>query len=64
MKTYFPDDPIKNEMMNALIDLLIDSMNLYQHYPNNFRMTAKEYFAEEIKTIEKATGLKIEEVLE
>ena len=52
------------EMLEALTDLLIDSINLYEHYPNNFRGTWKEYFKNEITIIERATGLSIEEVLE
>lgn len=30
-------------------ELLVDAINLYSHYPNNFRNTVEEYFSNEIK---------------
>jgi hypothetical protein len=40
-------------MLEALKDLLVEAKYLYQYYPN-FRQTAEEYFADEIKTIKAA----------
>lgn len=36
-------------LQRLFIDLLDESMSLYQHYPNNYRKTAEEYFAEEVE---------------
>lgn len=33
----------------AYEDLLIEAMNLYEYYPNNFRKTVEKYFSQEIK---------------
>lgn len=61
MKTYFPDDPIKQELLNALIEMLKDSANEYSRIYR--KRTWQEYYKTEISTIEKATNEKIEEVL-
>lgn len=37
------------ELKEAGRELLIDAMNLYSNYPNNFRNTVEEYFSDEIK---------------
>jgi len=37
------------DLRDAYEDLLIEAMNLYQYYPNNFRKTAEEYFKKEIE---------------
>jgi hypothetical protein len=37
------------DLREAYEDLLIEAMNLYQYYPNNFRKTAEEYFKKEIE---------------
>jgi hypothetical protein len=46
-------DPAKAQMLEALKDLLVEAKYLYQYYPN-FRQTAEEYFADEIKIIKAA----------
>ena len=37
------------EVRAAYDELLEDAICLYQHYPNNFRKTADEYFKKEIE---------------
>lgn len=36
------------ELLVGYNELLVEAINLYQHYPNNFRATAEEYFQSEI----------------
>jgi regulator of replication initiation timing len=43
------------QLKEALKDLLVEAKYLYQYYPN-FRQTAEEYFADEIKAIKAAEG--------
>lgn len=42
-------DAVLAEVRAAYDDLLIEAMDLYQYYPNNFRKTAEEYFKKEIE---------------
>lgn len=53
MKIYFPDDPVKQKLLEGFIELTIESINVH----------GKEKNIEEIELIEKATGKSIEEVL-
>ena len=41
------------ELLQSYNDLLEEAICLYQHYPNNFRKTAEEYFKEEIELLKK-----------
>lgn len=51
------------DMLEALIELLRDSINNYPNMPNNHRKTWHEYYSDEIQVIEQATGKTIDEVL-
>lgn len=44
------------EVRAAFGELLIEAMNLYSYYPNNFRKTTEEYFKEEIELQKKLSG--------
>ena len=67
MKIYFPDDPIKQEMLEALIEEYKMLNNIYESGILLAGTDAKTIYEEILKSkkqaIEHATGLKIEEVL-
>ena len=46
-------DHEKMELLEAYKELLIDSIGLYSHYPNNFRYTEKEYFKTDFELLKK-----------
>ena len=45
-------------MARALLDMLIEGECYYNLLPNSHRMSALEYYSDEIKTVEKITGKK------
>lgn len=45
------------ELETAGRALLIDSHYLYSYYPNNFRKTVEEYFADKIKVFGQSEGV-------
>ena len=67
MKIYFPDDPIKQEMIEALIKEYKLLNNIYESgillAGKNVETIYEEISKSKKQAIERATGLKIEEVL-
>lgn len=50
------------EMLEALIEITLDAISYYSIKPNNHRMTAEEYYGNQIDAVEEATGKTWEEV--
>lgn len=63
MKTYFPDDPVKQEMFEMIIGDFESLMDITGYTIKEIRSEEIIIFIDKLELIEKATNEKIEEVL-
>lgn len=54
---------LEKTLIDALTELLIESINNYDLLPNSHRKSAEEYYSEEIGIVEKAKGMRWNDII-